>query len=164
SLREDSRFQIRVDVLLLHVDVVIFGKSRRAVVEPVGRQRSADEYPFAEAGRQFDFSVRQKDRGRALSLGGKWSGGACPEAGTNQPDSSDGEQVLVHHAISLWFEHGPCTCCSLRAENRITLDVNPVGVLCRDVAAEAVFLEVSGNLRIGRVGLEKRPSPPVAPE
>src|SRR5262249_34096942 len=67
---ERSGFQIRVDVVLFHVNVVIFGKSRRAVVESVRRQRSAHEYPFAEAGWQLDFSVRQKDRGHALSLGG----------------------------------------------------------------------------------------------
>src|SRR5262252_5943777 len=96
SFGKRSGFQIRVDVLLLHVDVVIFRKSRHAVVEAVGRQRSADEHPLAEAGRQFDFSVRQKDRGRTLSLGGNRCGGARPEAGKNQPDSTDGEQVLVH--------------------------------------------------------------------
>src|SRR5262245_27956608 len=50
SFGEHSGVQIRVDILLLHVDVVIFRKSRHAVVEPVGRQRSADEYPLAEAG------------------------------------------------------------------------------------------------------------------
>src|SRR5262249_60382426 len=107
SFGKASCFKIRVAVLLPHVDVVIFRKTRHAVVEAVGRQRSAHEDPLAEAGRQFDFSVRQKDRGRALSLGGNWCAGACPEAGTNQSDSTDGEQVVAHHALSLSFELCP---------------------------------------------------------
>src|SRR5262249_35420438 len=62
------------------------------------------------------------------------------------------------------FEPVACTCCSLHAQNRITVDVNPVRFLCGDVAAEAVLLEVGGDLRVGRVGFEERPAPPVPPQ
>src|SRR5262245_24357848 len=61
-------------------------------------------------------------------------------------------------------ERGSAHGCSLRAENWIAADVHPVGLLCRYVAAETVFLEVGGDLRVGRVGFEERPTPPVAPK
>src|SRR6478672_10270116 len=56
------------------------------------------------------------------------------------------------------------SCSLLRFEDRVALDVNPVCRLSRDVAAKAVFFEVSCDLLIGRVGLEERPSPSIAPQ
>src|SRR5262247_211656 len=54
--------------------------------------------------------------------------------------------------------------CLLRRENGITLDIDPVCCLCRDVAAQTIFFVVSCDLLIGRIGFEKGPSPAVAPE
>src|SRR4030095_8290860 len=56
------------------------------------------------------------------------------------------------------------SCCLLRGENRITLDINPVCCLRRDVAAQGIYFEVSCDLFIGRIGFEKGPSPAVTPE
>src|SRR5262249_16416524 len=56
------------------------------------------------------------------------------------------------------------SCSLLRFEDRVTLDVNPVGCLRRDVAAKAVFFKVSCDLVIGGVGLEKCPSPSIPPQ
>src|SRR5262249_13027280 len=70
SFTNASGLSVRVAVLPLDLDVVILGNSRHAVVESVGRERRADENPFAEAGRQFDFSVGQEHGGWALTLGG----------------------------------------------------------------------------------------------
>src|SRR5262249_51343054 len=57
SFGEGSGFQVRVDVSLLHVDVVKLRKIRHTVVESVWRQRTAYEHPLAEARRQFRFAV-----------------------------------------------------------------------------------------------------------
>src|SRR5688572_7337633 len=56
------------------------------------------------------------------------------------------------------------SCCLLLGENWITLDINPVCCLRRDVAAQAISLVVSCDLLIGRIGFEKGPSPAVTPE
>src|SRR6266508_4377039 len=56
------------------------------------------------------------------------------------------------------------SCGLLRGENWITLNIDPVCCLCRDVAAQAIFFVVSCDLFIGRVGFEKGPSPAVTPE
>src|SRR5262250_1116539 len=53
SFRKRPRFQIRVHVLLLNIDVMVFGEARLAVVETVGRQRGADENPSPVSGRKF---------------------------------------------------------------------------------------------------------------
>src|SRR5262249_2730675 len=51
SFRKGASLQIRVDILLLDVDVVELGKVGLAVVEPVWCQRGSDEDPTTEAGR-----------------------------------------------------------------------------------------------------------------
>src|SRR6267378_7991919 len=54
--------------------------------------------------------------------------------------------------------------CSLGGKNWITLDVDPVRRPGRDVATQAVLLVVRRDLLVGRIGLEKRPSPSIAPQ
>src|SRR5215471_10068221 len=49
-------------------------------------------------------------------------------------------------------------------ENRITLDVNPVGRARWEMAALAVFCEGSCDLLIGCVAFVKRPSPTLSPK
>src|SRR5258708_36576006 len=49
-------------------------------------------------------------------------------------------------------------------ENWITLDVDPICRLRRDMAAQAVFLVVRRDLLVRRVGLEEGPSPTVTPK
>src|SRR5438445_6770743 len=51
--------------------------------------------------------------------------------------------------------------CSLGGKNWITLDVDPVRGSCGNVAAQAIFLVVRWNLLVGRIGLEKLPSPSI---
>src|SRR5579864_3324229 len=49
-------------------------------------------------------------------------------------------------------------------EHRITLNVDPICRLSRDMAALAVFLVISRDLLVRRVGFEESPSPTVTPK
>src|SRR4029453_16063594 len=53
---------------------------------------------------------------------------------------------------------------SLHTEHWIAVHVNPVGVFRRNVAAEAVFLEIRGYLLVWGIGLVKCPAPTVSPK
>src|SRR5215813_3014232 len=55
-------------------------------------------------------------------------------------------------------------CCLLRGDNRISLDVHPIGTSCWDVTPQAIFFVVSRYLLVRGVGLEQRPRPSIAPE
>src|SRR5262245_18796159 len=53
---------------------------------------------------------------------------------------------------------------SLGMERGIALDVNPIVRFCGHMTAEAVFLEVSRDLLIRRIGLKKSPTPAISPQ
>src|ERR1700752_3037155 len=55
-------------------------------------------------------------------------------------------------------------CFSLRGENRITLDIDPVRAPGWDVASQAVFLVIGCNLLVGGVGFEQSPAPAITPQ
>src|SRR5580704_16988543 len=68
SLGKRTRLQVRIDIVRLDVDVMIFGESRFAVVESVWRQRGAYENPPAKSSWQFKLALRFKHRRRLWSL------------------------------------------------------------------------------------------------
>src|SRR5215813_1046273 len=73
SFGELTCLQIRFNVLLFYVDVMIFGKVCLSVVEPIGCQRSADKHPPPKCGWvwQLQFAVRFKNGARLVRLGSR---------------------------------------------------------------------------------------------
>src|SRR5262249_52692105 len=66
-----TRLQVRINVLLLNVDMMIFGKVRLPIVETIGSQRSTNKHPSAKSlrVREFQFAVRIKHGARLFRLG-----------------------------------------------------------------------------------------------
>src|SRR5262249_49873652 len=51
-----------------------------------------------------------------------------------------------------------------RFEDRVTLHVHPVARLSRNMAPKTIFFVIGGDLLIGRIRVEERPSPSIAPK
>src|SRR5262249_5502168 len=63
-----------------------------------------------------------------------------------------------------YFSNQFPSACSFRRENRVTLNIDPVGGLGRQVTAYTVLLIVSCDLLLGCVCFVESPSPAVAPQ
>jgi len=66
-----ARLQIRINVFLLNIDVMIFGEVRLSIIEPVRRQRSPHKNPFAKTGWQLQLAISIEDGARLFSLGSR---------------------------------------------------------------------------------------------
>src|SRR5262249_23621505 len=60
--REGAGLQIGIEVFLLYKNWVVFGEARLAVVEAIGRQRSANKAPMAITLWPFQLAIRIKHR------------------------------------------------------------------------------------------------------
>src|SRR5580693_7682828 len=106
-LRKNSVLQVRVYVLFLDINVMVFRKACAAAVETVGSQRRSHKNPFAIIRWQLQSPLRVKNCGRSGRLSPNLLDVDVQPADCNhsEPKSNQREVLLHHSSFDRFPEH-----------------------------------------------------------